>query len=386
MANLPNDTYSTLNDLAMKLQASRKKCTIIFAHNGIGKTSLSVAFKDIEKIASDGARRNTLYYNAFTEDLFYWDNDLVKDEERVLMFRRESKFFDGLNANEMETRIRKILKRYADFDFTIKLDEKRVKDDGSEYLVNYVTFKRIVYNEAMSVTDWQDNIKISRGEENIFKWCFFLTIMQMAIDNTEAYNWVKYIYIDDPISSLDDNNAILVANHLADLIRKIKQDTIYTVISTHHGLFYNVICNELKQAAKYYLYKEELEKDDVTTQTKYVWKVKDLENTPFFHHVAVIKELNKAVSNGGKLYTYHFNMLRNVLEKTASFHGYNKFGDCIKKFEDDPDEMLYSRMINIMSHGDYSLFEPVEMNEENQKYFKQIYSDFKTQFPFNENI
>ena len=386
MANLPNDTYSTLNDLAMKLQASRKKCTIIFAHNGIGKTSLSVAFKDIEKIASDGARRNTLYYNAFTEDLFYWDNDLVKDEERVLMFRRESKFFDGLNANEMETRIREILKRYADFDFTIKLDEKRVKDDGSEYLVNYVTFKRIVYNEAMSVTDWQDNIKISRGEENIFKWCFFLTIMQMAIDNTEAYNWVKYIYIDDPISSLDDNNAILVANHLAALIRSIKQDTIYTVISTHHGLFYNVICNELKQAAKYYLYKEELEKDDVTTQTKYVWKVKDLENTPFFHHVAVIKELNKAVSNGGKLYTYHFNMLRNVLEKTASFHGYNKFGDCIKKFKDDPDEMLYSRMINIMSHGDYSLFEPVEMNEENQKYFKQIYSDFKTQFPFNENI
>lgn len=386
MANLPNDTYSTLNDLAMKLQASRKKCTIIFAHNGIGKTSLSVAFKDIEKIASDGARRNTLYYNAFTEDLFYWDNDLVKDEERVLMFRRESKFFDGLNANEMETRIREILKRYADFDFTIKLDEKRVKDDGSEYLVNYVTFKRIVYNEAKSVTDWQDNIKISRGEENIFKWCFFLTIMQMAIDNTEAYNWVKYIYIDDSISSLDDNNAILVANHLAALIRSIKQDTIYTVISTHHGLFYNVICNELKQAAKYYLYKEELEKDDVTTQTKYVWKVKDLENTPFFHHVAVIKELNKAVSNGGKLYTYHFNMLRNVLEKTASFHGYNKFGDCIKKFKDDPDEMLYSRMINIMSHGDYSLFEPVEMNEENQKYFKQIYSDFKTQFPFNENI
>ena len=69
MANLPNDTYSTLNDLAINLQASRKKCTIIFAHNGIGKTSLSVAFKDIEKIASDGARRNTLYYNAFTKSL-----------------------------------------------------------------------------------------------------------------------------------------------------------------------------------------------------------------------------------------------------------------------------------------------------------------------------
>lgn len=386
MANLPNDTYDALNTLAIDIQNSRKKCSVIYAHNGIGKTSLSVAFKNVEKKASKGKRRNTLYYNAFTEDLFYWDNDLINDEKRILIFKRESRFFEGINANEMETRIRNILSRYSDFDFSIKLDEERTKEDGSKYTINYITFKRMVYNEAENISDWQDNVKISRGEENIFKWCFFLTIMQMAIDGSEAYNWVKYIFIDDPISSLDDNNAILVANHLASLIRSIKQDTIYTVISTHHGLFYNVICNELKQAAKYYLHKEELDKDDVTEQTKYVWKVKDLENTPFFHHVAIIKELNKAVEPTGKLYTYHFNMLRNVLEKTASFHGYKKFGDCIKKFEDDPDEVLYSRMINIMSHGDYSLFEPVEMNEENKKYFKQIYSDFKKQFPFNENI
>ena len=168
----------------------------------------------------------------------------------------------------METRIRKVLTRYADFDFSIKLDEIRTKEDGSEYITNYITFKRLIYNETENVTDWKDNIKISRGEENIFKWCFFLAIMQMAIDGAEAYKWVKYIYIDDPISSLDDNNAILVANHLASLIRSIKTDTIYTVISTHHGLFYNVICNELKQAAKYYLHKEELDKDDVTDQTK----------------------------------------------------------------------------------------------------------------------
>lgn len=386
MANLQNDIFATLNDLAMDIQSCKKKSFIIYAHNGIGKTSLSVAFKNIEKKASNGERRNTLYYNAFTEDLFYWDNDLMEDEKRILIFRRESKFFDGLNANEMETRIRKVLTRYADFDFSIKLDEIRTKEDGSEYITNYVTFKRLIYNETENVTDWKDNIKISRGEENIFKWCFFLAIMQMAIDGAEAYKWVKYIYIDDPISSLDDNNAILVANHLASLIRSIKPDTIYTVISTHHGLFYNVICNELKKSAKYYLYKEELEKDKVTEQTEYVWKVKDIEDIPFFHHVALIKELNKAVGPDGKLYTYHFNMLRNVLEKTASFHGYKKFGDCIKKFDDDPDEILYSRMINIMSHGDYSLFEPMEMNEDNKKYFKQIYSDFKKQFPFNNDI
>ena len=35
------------------------------------------------------------------------------------------------------------------------------------------------------------------------------------LDGAEAYKWVKYIYIDDPISSLDEHNAIAVANHLA---------------------------------------------------------------------------------------------------------------------------------------------------------------------------
>ena len=377
------ESYNNLKELAQDLRESEKKHTIIFAHNGVGKTSLSVAFKNIAKNAGF---RDTLYFNAFTEDLFYWDNDLDSDEERVLMFRRESHFFEGLIADEMETRIRTMLGRYCDFDFSIKLDVERKDAEDNISLVNYITFKRMAFNEETERTEWKADIKISRGEENIFKWCFFLAVAQMAIDKAEAYDWVKYIYVDDPISSLDDNNAILVANHLSSLIKQ-ETNTIHTIISTHHGLFYNVMCNELgKSTPKYYLYKEQESGDDVTKQAKYIWKLKDLKDTPFFHHVSVVKELNKAVSDGGQLYTYHFNMLRNVLEKTAAFHGFEKFSDCIKKFDNDPDEQLYSRMINIFSHGNYSVFEPVEMNDENKTYFKKIYADFKAQFPFNENL
>ena len=382
MPNQLKESYSDLRELAQDLRDSEKKNTIIFAHNGVGKTSLSVEFNNIAKENGSG---DTLYYNAFTEDLFYWDNDLENDEERVLMFRRESNFFNGLDANEMETRIRTILGRYSDFDFSIKLDVVKQDDRGNNYTINYVTFKRMGYNEETNSTEWKEDIKISRGEENIFKWCFFLAVAQMAIDKAEAYKWVKYIYIDDPISSLDDDNAVLVANHLASMI-KSEANNLHTIISTHHGLFYNVIYNEVGKAKKIYLYKEKQVKEDVTQQSTVIWKVKDLSDTPFFHHVAIIKELNKAVSTEGRLYTYHFNMLRNLLEKTAAFHGFDKFGDCIKKFDNDPDEQLYSRIINILSHGNYSLFEPVEMNEENKTYFRRIYSDFKTQFPFNENL
>ena len=377
------ESYSQLSELAQDLRNSEKKYIVFFAHNGVGKTSLSVEFKNIAKKDGTG---DTLYYNAFTEDLFYWDNDLDNDEERVLMFHRESHFFDGLNVDEMETRIRSGLGRYSDFDFSIKLDVPKKDYQNQTYTVNYITFKRMIYNEENKVTEWVEDIKISRGEENIFKWCFFLTIVQMAIDKAEAYDWVKYIYIDDPISSLDDNNAVLVANHLASLLKQ-ETNTIHTIISTHHGLFYNVMCNELgKNTPKFYLYKETEQREDVTHRANFVWKIKDLKDTPFFHHVSVIKELNKAVNDDGQLFTYHFNMLRNVLEKTAAFHGFEKFSDCIKKFDNDPDEQLYSRMINIFSHGNYSVFEPVEMNDENKLYFKKIYHDFKTQFPFNENV
>jgi wobble nucleotide-excising tRNase len=76
-----------------------------------------------------------------------------------------------------------------------------------------VSFSREIIKEGKKKK--VEDIKISRGEENIFVWSFFLAIAQLAIDNDENYAWVKTIYIDDPISSLDDNNVIIVASYLA---------------------------------------------------------------------------------------------------------------------------------------------------------------------------
>lgn len=171
------------------------------------------------------AKGDTLYFNAYTEDLFHWDNDLNGDTARVLRINSESKFFNGFRELALEPKIFAYLERYANFDFDI------------DYTQWTISFSR---GEAT-------NIKVSRGEENIFIWCIYLAICELAIDGDETgpYNWVKYLYIDDPISSLDDNNAIAVASDLAQLIKRGK-DKLKTVISSHHGLFFNVMCNELK--------------------------------------------------------------------------------------------------------------------------------------------
>ena len=93
----------------------------------------------------------------------------------------------------------------------------------------------------------------------------------------------------------------------------------------------------------------------------------------------MLNELQKAVESG-KLYAYHFNMLRNVLEKTSTFFGFKDFSDCIKGIED---ENLYARALNLLSHGRYSIYEPKEMVQDNKDLFKKILEAFLNRYKFD---
>jgi len=372
----PGQPFADLPALAAHLRGEleNKKTILLYAYNGTGKTRLSMAFKDagkktIQRPFSVGDQAgqpltitetvgDTLYFNAFTEDLFHWDNDLDGDSDRRLTLNAQSRFFAGLAELEMDNRIRPLLQRYADFDFRIDTQEWAVR------------FSRTVDGQII------DNIKVSRGEENIFVWCFFLAIVQLVLDGAEAYQWVKHVYIDDPISSLDEHNAIAVANHLAQLLKR-PDSKLKTVISTHHTLFFNVLCNELGKARKYFVNKN-------SNSSGYVLR-EETGDTPFFHHVAALAELYQAARED-RLFTHHFNMLRTILEKTASFHGHKSFSVCIKQEDDDPDGILHARLINILSHGNYSLFEPQQMLDENKAHFRKILHDFLNRYPFNPEL
>ncbi len=355
----------------LRKELESKKVVLLYAYNGTGKTRLSMAFK---AMGSQGDTRDTLYFNAFTEDLFHWNNDLEGDADRRLLLNQESSFFRGLFELEMDNRIRPLLQRYADFDFRIDTEEWAVRFSRT------VTIKKKGEAERAEVVD---NIKVSRGEENIFIWCFFLAIVQLALDGAEAYQWVKYIYIDDPISSLDGHNAIVVANHLAQFLKR-SDNRLRAVISTHHTLFFNVLSNELSKARKYIVSKCSIGENRHLASETYRLRPEE-GDTPFFHHVAVLVELYQAAQED-RLFTHHFNMLRTVLEKTASFHGYKSFSVCIRKGEDDPDGILHARLINIMSHGNYSLYEPRQMLDENKAYFKKILNDLLERYPFNPEL
>jgi len=369
-ANLP----SLATHLRTELQ--NKKFILLYAYNGTGKTRLSGAFKDLgKKVNADGEtiERDTLYFNAFTEDLFNWDNDLDNDQHRVLELNDDSQFFDGLRDFSMDVKIGKLLEPFADFNFRIEYDRRKppVPPEVQErVLPPAVIFFRERDKDGAPIP-----IKVSRGEENLFIWCFFLAIVELAMSGEQAYKWVKFIYIDDPISSLDEQNAVAVAAHLASIL-KTDANPLKTVISTHHPLFFNVLYNELHRTKGnrfFFLGKAAASGE---------YSLTDTGDTPFFHHVACLMELHEA-ARSGQIFTHHFNMLRVIAEKTASFLGYDKFVDCIKKDENDQDGVLHNRLLNLLSHGKYSLYEPKEMLDENKRHFKKMLSEFTERFIFN---
>jgi AAA domain len=358
--------YPTLKKLVERLRddlnGGNQDFVLLFAYNGTGKTRLSMEFKESGKKSE--AERDTLYFNAFTEDLFVWDNDFEEDINRVLKINSESRFFAGFRELELETKIFTYLQRYAKFNFKIDYDNWTV----SFYL-----------SDQGNVID---NIKISRGEQNIFVWCVFLAIVQLALDEAGAYSWVDYIYIDDPISSLDDNNAIAIASDLVKLIgrerrvdyQEISKRHIKAIISSHHVLFFNVLCNEMKHQKfrRYFLHKPD---------TNGFYVIQSTENTPFFHHVAMLSELHKAANSvDGKVHTYHFNVLRGILEKTAVFFGFDHFSKCVHGIEDNT---LYERALQLLSHGGYSIYEPTEMGEDTKKLFKDVLNAFLEKYKFD---
>lgn len=355
----------SMNRLVQRLRSDLKDkdFVLLYAYNGTGKTRLSMAFKDAGKqeitrpmtvndavdqaLTITEVQGDTLYFNAYTEDLFHWDNDLENDSERCLKINSGSKFFSGFKELAIEEKIRPYLHRYADYEFII------------DYENWTISFSR----------EDAENIKVSRGEENIFIWCIFLAICELAIDGDGAYAWVKFIYIDDPISSLDDNNAIAVASDLAQLLKR-GRGKLKTVISSHHGLFFNVMFNELKKykPKNYFLHRDDEAEGYVLQATN---------DTPFFHHVAMLSELQQAAESG-KLYTHHFNSLRSILEKTATFFGHDDFSICL----DDKDEAVHARALNLLSHGGYSIYEPCEMMEDNKNLFKDILANFLERYQF----
>ncbi|MEM8875173.1 MAG: AAA family ATPase, partial [Planctomycetota bacterium] len=355
--------------------SKQKDFILLFGYNGTGKTRLSNAFRDLGRETDangETIKRNTLYFNAYTEDLFTWDNAYADDGIPKLKLQAGSRFFSGLPGSTLDRKIRALVSRYASFEFDIKTEVDR---NG-----NLTEAEVLFYPSGAEDPDRESGpIKISRGEENIFVWCVFLAVVDLALAGDAQYDWVENVYIDDPVSSLDEHNVVVLASHLIQLYRDADDIQMKTVVSTHHPLFFNVLHYELKSLTGIDATRLFFNQNADTREYTLRYEQGD---TPSFHHVASLVELDR-VARMGEIHKYHFNVLRTVLEKTAMFLGYTHFGACIRRQPNDPDGILHQRFVDLLSHGKYSLYDPDTMGEETRKYFRLIVRDFLDRHPFN---
>lgn len=365
-------------------------CALVFAYNGTGKTRLSYDFAHFGR--GEGSPQHTLYYNAYTEDLFTWDNDLENNTDHHLLINQNSGLIRGLAGGTITLDIRKYLSVFSDINFEIEY-----KDDIPFSVSFSKTIKRKVRRNG-EMKDEEitfDNIKISRGEERLFIWCFFRCIIDQVLGGTDAYKDIEYVYIDDPMSSLDDNNVIAFAEQLYSVIRgQMKQDVdafraghadfrrIKFIVSSHHALFFHTMLHGLmadKKLGKYYLNRDK-ETNRLTLKSM-------SDNTPFYYNVAMMSEIQRAIKSG-KLYTYHFTVLRSVMEKIKEFFGHNDFGYILEGItyrgevlgKDELAE-FYSRVVNVLTHQG-SMFSPTLMNDDNKELATTLFNHLVKKYNF----
>ena len=161
----------TLTQIAEQLRGTDKKVQLIYAFNGSGKTRLSREFIELidpkTEEREDDHRPKALYYNAFTEDLFYWDNDLSGDIERKLLIHPNDYTHTVFIRNGLEEKVVRTFQRYSNDTLTAVLSP-----DASEVIFS------VERGDDQSVS----NIKISKGEESNFIWSVFYCLLEQVID------------------------------------------------------------------------------------------------------------------------------------------------------------------------------------------------------------
>lgn len=364
----------SLLQISETLRDAVNKAQLIYAFNGTGKTRLSrefrllVAPKDEE--AEDETGIKVLYYNAFTEDLFYWDNDLDADVNRKLLIRPNgftNMVLEFLKDQGLDGNIISNFQHFTSDKVTPRFNEEYTIKDENDKDITVKAYSEITFSIEGGNQESIPNIKISKAEESNLIWCVFYSLLEQVVEqlnipepnnrSTDKFNDLKYVFIDDPVSSLDDNHLIELAVNLALIVKK--STGLKFIISTHSPLFYNVLYNELGLKAGYILNK-------LNDGTFDLIEKKGDSNKSFSYHLFLKQTIQEAIDNNA-IQKYHFTLLRNLYEKTANFLGYPRWSELLP----DDKQTYYNRVIQFTSHSTLSnevVAEPTEPEKQTVKF------------------
>ena len=326
------------------------KISVLYASNASGKTRLSRFF-------AEQYDKKIVYYNAFTEDLFNWDN-----ENYVLRIDNRAWIFRFILEQGLDRQIVENFQKFTSSKLEPEID---------------ILNNQIIFGVRTGGDDSHENIKISRGEESIFIWSVFYTVLKVGIGalntseegrETKDFDEIQYIVIDDPVSSMDDTRIITVALELANLLSNSKNQLKF-LVTTHHALFFNVLFNARGKNwdRKNYILSKSGEDYILKTQGN---------DSPFAYHHVAMAEIEKAI-NDNDIKKYHFNIFRALLEKTANFLGLDHWKKCL---EGGAHREEFTKIIDHYSHNRLSDLEYKDITNEEKEEFKASFEFFMNKY------
>ena len=362
----------TLEKIAQELRDSDKKVQLIYAFNGVGKTRLSRTFKELIApkqeygTGEEETAAKIIYYNAFTEDLFYWDNDLDEDINRKLKIRPNGFTHWILEDEGQANNIISLFQHYTNNKLTPRFNNR---------------YDEVFFSVEGGNDERIENIKVSKGEESCFVWCVFYSLLREIVNvlniserenrSTNRFDDLEYVFIDDPVSSLDENHLIELAVNIAETINSSKSESLKFIITTHNPLFYNIIYNELNlskgnKSAPPPTYMLENKEDGLFEMSS----KKGDSNKSFSYHLFLKQTIKEAIDSDN-IQKFHFTLLRNLYEKTANFLGYPRWSELLP----DDKKLYYNRIIQFTSHSTLSNDVVAEPNPSEKQIVKFLFND-----------
>jgi len=353
---------TTIEDIAVQLRDEDANVHLIFAFNSVGKTRLSVAYKNATKDA-DGTHAG-IYYNAYSEDLFVWNNDIANDEADVRLTVLPTSL-SRLHADLNELDIHTKLKPYRpSFDFRFVMHQNA--ENGIE---------SISFFPAGTQPGDVLPMKISRGEERVFVWCFFLAMMEVG---GWADEQSRHIFIDDPVSSLDDHNIFVTASTLYDLVEKYFGER-KIIIATHHVGLFSILFDWLMKGEKSGKY-QPTTKTSILSGKHGSVSLETNRSDVFLYHLRVLQVLKQA-RHENDVRAYHFALLRQLLESVSSFLGVGRINYALERIGfEDADEI--TRIVNALAHKNVYYFESDRLVPDNLALFEDIYEKLNARYGF----
>ncbi len=351
----------TVDEIAASLKDDQAKIILTYGFNSTGKTKLSVAYKNATKSAA-GVHAG-VYYNAYSEDLFVWDNDTENGEANIRLTVQYCSL-NRLHALLNEENVRAKLKAFKPkYDFAFKLHEntERGIDSISFYVPN--------------AGDNAPTIKISRGEERIFVWCFFLALFDV---DGWADKQSSHFFIDDPVSSLDDHNIFVTASTLLDLI-EAQHESRKVIVTTHHIGLFSILADWLTKGEKAEKYRK-LTKLFILSDKSGELALESCRNNVLLYHLRLLQVLDNA-QKAKDIRAYHLALLRQVLENVASFLGVGQFKYVLEQIGIE-DTAEVANIINVLSHKKVYYYESDMLIPDSEKIFEEVFNRLKSKYNF----